>query len=341
MTGEEIRPANPRGRLAAVASRFVRAPLVHFALGGGLMFLLAGGRPPLANAPAGERAPIVLGSPELERLREAWRAAYGPSLDAAEEEALLATAIDDEVLFREALARGLDRGNRALKARLAELGRSFGLATGADAEALEVAARRLGIGADDPVVRRHLIELMRLAVNRAAGAPPGEAELRRYYEEHRDELAAPPRVRFTHVFTGSEPRGERARRDTDELLLALRREEVQPAAAAARGDAFHAAPGEVAATRTRIERLFGAQFAAALDSAPERAWAGPFPSVYGWHLVWVHERVPARLPPFEAVRAEVARRFDRSERPRRVAEVMRKLREKYEVVVAEAGRGGR
>jgi parvulin-like peptidyl-prolyl isomerase len=51
--------------------------------------------------------------------------------------------------------------------------------------------------------------------------------------------------------------------------------------------------------------MFGPAFGAAVVRVPVGQWAGPVPSSYGLHLVWVHERTPATLPPLDAIRSRV------------------------------------
>src|SRR5262245_58911808 len=64
-------------------------------------------------------------------------------------------AIDDEVLFREALAHELDR-DKVVRARLVALGRFLGLGAGANDAVVEREARALDLQRTDTIVRRHL-----------------------------------------------------------------------------------------------------------------------------------------------------------------------------------------
>src|SRR5262249_58581102 len=76
---------------------------------------------------------------------------------------------DDELLYREALALGVDRRDPAVRERLVRLGGFVGEDRG-ERDALEREARRLGLERSDVVIRRHLAEIMRLAAGRL-GAP--------------------------------------------------------------------------------------------------------------------------------------------------------------------------
>ena len=135
-------------------ARVLRAPLLHFLVIGGLLLGLRTWREPAA-AP---RARIVIGAADRARLRETWTEEHGAPPSGAAEEALVRDAIDEEVLYREALARGFDRRDAAVRERLVRLGGFVGEEAGGSRE-----ARRLGLERSDLVVRRHLVEMMQLA----------------------------------------------------------------------------------------------------------------------------------------------------------------------------------
>ncbi len=66
-------------------------------------------------------------------------------------------------------------------------------------------------------------------------------------------------------------------------------------------------------------------------------WSGPHESAYGYHLVRVLEKRPARLPALESVRSRLAMALREELRDARMQRMMRRLRERYDVRVGEAG----
>ncbi|MBA3463186.1 MAG: peptidyl-prolyl cis-trans isomerase [Deltaproteobacteria bacterium] len=87
----------------------------------------------------------------------------GRAPTAAELDAEIARWIDEEVLFREAVARGLDR--------------------------------------DDPVIHKRIADRMMFVLEQALIVPePTDADLQAWFERHREQWAQPARVDFTHVF---------------------------------------------------------------------------------------------------------------------------------------------
>jgi peptidyl-prolyl cis-trans isomerase C len=137
-----------------------REPLVHFILLGTALFGLyrwVGPRP---------RDRIVLTPSFVAGLREEARARTGRLPTPAEEQTLIDRFVDEEMLYREALTLGLDRG--------------------------------------DVIVRRRLVQKMEQLTRRTPGEPD-EAELRRYLELHRDRYDVPERLTLHHVFSQGKP----------------------------------------------------------------------------------------------------------------------------------------
>ena len=216
-----------------------------------------------------------------------------------------ATVSDDELLYREALALGADRRDPAVRARLARIGGFVDEERRGEA-ALEDEARRLGLERTDLVVRRHLVDMMRLAAGRLdARDVPSEDELATYLAAHAGDFAVPSMLRLTHVYLARDRHGAGLVDDAARLLAALRAEDVPPSAAPARGDAFVDGPEVGPASAADLDRRFGSGFAASLADAPLGAWVGPVRSSYGVHLVWIESRTPPSVPPLAAVRSQV------------------------------------
>ena len=257
-----------------------RRSAVQFALIGGLLFALtrwlggAGGLPPSVRDGAG--------------------------LDAAP---LHDSAGDEDGLVQAALARGLERDDPVVQARVLRNMR-FLAGEAADSAALYRDAERLGLATSDLVVRRRLIERMRMLLQEPAfDGEPTETELQTYLDRHAARFATPPRLRLSHVFLSRARRGAALAADAGALLERLRPADVERAAAL--GDPMPV-PAELAAVSQQdLTRLFGGAFAAAAFALEPGGWRGPLRSAYGLHLVWVHERVPAATPVLADVRAAV------------------------------------
>ena len=78
---------------------------------------------------------------------------------------------------------------------------------------------------------------------------------------------------------------------------------------------------------------FGGDFADALAVAPEGLWSGPVASTFGWHLVFVSERVPGSLPGLDEIREAVARDWAADQRREARTRFQAALRARYEIEV--------
>ncbi len=312
--------------------RALRAPALHFLVAGGLLFAVRAWWSPAETQGAGAR--IVLTAGDVERLRAGWTAQHGAPPDAATERALVDDALDDEILHREALAAGLDRRDRFVRTRLVQLGRFLDEASEGGRDGVEADARRLGLSQHDVVIRRHLVQVMRLALSHLeASELPGEAELAAYLDDHAALFREPTRVRLTHVYLSRDRRGASLRRDAERLLDELRRGGAPAPTAPARGDVFLRGAHPAAATHDELARLFGPGFAEAIRDAPPGRWVGPVPSSYGLHLVWIHQRTDARVPEPERVRSQAVHRLVEARRRERLRDRLAALRARYEITV--------
>jgi len=188
-------------------------------------------------------------------------------------------------------------------------------------------ARRLGLDRSDPIIRRRLAQKLTFLVeDLAALEPPGEQELRSWFEARRDEYESRATVTFDHIYF----RGDGGH----EAALAARGtlEDAQRGNWRELGDPSLLARTYRAASREAVCGDFGPEFCGALDElivAP--AWQGPVKSTYGSHLVRVLRKAPAGLPEYEAVRERVLADYQQELRNQAGAELLDELHERYQV----------
>lgn len=342
--GLQVSVAGPSGTVVSVPltmPRWLRLPLVHFLLLGGVLFWADGWRRP-ADAPVATREPVTVTAARIRVLREEFTRTTGLPVTPDDERALVAREIDDELLYREALARGLDHGDRSVRWQLAEKMRFLTAhdEPGGDTEALVARARALGLDRDDPVIRRMLIEKVRLLVKAAvASAPPGAADLEAYLARHADRYRQPDRVSLWHVFVARRA-GRALEAEAGQLLERLRRHALPPAEAAALGDGFPLGSHLRAQSERQLAAVFGPGFAAAVMTTTPGAWSGPIASAHGVHLVRVEEVEPGQLPPLALVRAPVTEALWREQATARLGELVARLRRETAVRVEWPIAGG-
>ena len=283
---------------AAPPSRWphwLREPLWHFLLVGALLFGLSAWRDrgPV-RAPGAQR--IVLTEADVLQLAAAWREQGFPEPGPELMQSLLEAKIREEVLYREALARGLDQ--------------------------------------DDVTVKRHLAQKLDfLAEDLSALREPGREELQAWFTAHAAEFARPPRATFRHVYFSLDEHGEKTRAVAAAALAKIAGRPADAPEAAALGDPFMFQNAYADRTPDQVAAGFGGKFAGALFALPPGTWAGPIESGFGWHLVFIEELTPGRVPEFAEVAAEVKAEWVASQRAELKEREYAALRAKYEVVL--------
>lgn len=278
--------------------RVLGEPLVHFLAAGAVLFglsLLAGESWGLGDG----RDRIHVSAGKIRQLRETWTRRWGAEPTADQLRDVVDDFVREEVLYREAIASGLDR--------------------------------------DDVVVRRRLAQKVEfLAQNVAAAVAPSDAELQEYFKRHVQRYAIPEQVGFSHVYFSRSTRGADAERAAQDALAGLRSGRITAAETSRLGDRFMLQSEYPPQTQAQIRDLFGAEFAARVFDLPANEWAGPVPSSYGEHLVHVRLRVASRVPDMGEVRRQLVRDFE-DERLRSAADRhYESLRGRYDVDVDEA-----
>lgn len=311
-------------------------PLTRFLLLGALLWCAELGIGQIGLGSIG-RPEIVITSAERLRLRDEWARLHGGWPSGDEERGLIDKAVEEEVLYSEALARGLDRDNPSVRARLIAIMKFLGAAGDSDDEALYRQALALNLEASEPAIRRHLVLQMRLLASLPAEHKPiTDADLEDLFRRKTDLFREPARFSFTQIFFSKRQRGGEAEADARRLLSQL---QARPAASdpgEENGDPFPVGRRFTRANEPALESSFGASFRATLARAPLGVWTGPIPSVFGWHLVRVDERLPAALTTFEVARPRLREMLRRERAEARYAEYFQRLRARYVVRVEDA-----
>ena len=184
------------------------------------------------------------------------------------------------------------------------------------------------------MVRRILIDGARRLIRAAVLVrDPDPAMVQEYLAANPEPFLQPARTRITHVAVSAFKWPRDARERAEALLERLRRDAIAPEAAPALGDEPLVPSALPPLGPKDLQTRFGMPFEETLKSAPEGTWSGPIESRFGYHLVWVHERRKAILPPFEEIRARVEQRFLHKVADEWLALRLQQLRAEYDIVV--------
>ena len=274
--------------------KLLREPLVHFLLLGAVLF---GGFALVSDHSSTRTSQIVVTPGHLEHLTVSFTRTWQRPPTAPELAGLIEDYIREEVLYREAVAMGLDR--------------------------------------DDTIVRRRLRQKLEfLTEETAETAPPSDAELQTFLQQQPDAFRVEPRLAFQHVYVSRDRHGDATDAAARQLLGQLSTGAAAPDIAAL-GDPFLLPPEFALSSRSDIARLFGDAFATQLQDLEPGHWAGPIESAYGLHLVFVRERMDGRVPALAEVRQAVQREWLAARRKAVNEQFYQHLRARYTVVVEQ------
>jgi hypothetical protein len=273
-------------------TRWLKEPLLHFLLIGAGLFLLYGWQ---TDDDALRPDQIVFTEAKIDQFINLWERKWQRLPTQQELQGLIEQQIREEVLYREALAMGLDK--------------------------------------DDQVVRRRMSQKMEFISNDLASlVEPDDEQLQTYLDEHAEKFAIPGRISYSQVYLNVSQRGEQVYADAEMLLAELSQSTVDIDISMA-GDSFMGGYSFNNETDFGVARLFGSAFALELFKLPVGEWTGPVESGYGLHLVHVDSRTDSRAPSLAQVRDKVRGEW-LSEQQRKTNDLLySELRKRYEITI--------
>lgn len=193
----------------------------------------------------------------------------------------------------------------------------------------------LGLDRDDPYIRRRLrMKLELMLEDISAQSTPTDEELATFLAENREMFRRQPRIGFSQVYLNPASHGDQLEREAENLRERLSREEG-PLNLELFGDAIMLPRKFPLSPTTVISRQFGKMFVDQLDKVEVGEWQGPIRSGYGYHLVFVEERIEGRDPELAEIRPAVEREYDLKLRKELKEKIYSGLREKYTIVIED------
>ncbi len=278
-----------------VLTRWLREPLLHFLLIGAVLFGLYAymhrGRIGIESSKQ-----IVLSLDELRQMDMYFQSQWHRPPTEQEFQAMVEDKVREEVLYREALAMGLDK--------------------------------------DDEIVKRRMAQKMQfLAEDVAAAHEPSTAELKAWFEKNTSKFALPSRYSFRHLYFSPDQRGKNAHDDAAKALAKITGQPEDSKLAASMGDRFMFQDYYGDRTPSAIAKEFGPPFAVAIEKLKPGSWQGPVESGYGWHLVFVDTVIPGRIPAFEEIEPDVKIAWLGEQKATAWDKAYKEMRAKYTVLL--------
>lgn len=279
--------------------KLLREPLFHFFVIGAALFLVYSVASDYFSSDAGRN--IEISQADIELLAETFARQWQRPPTEEELRNLVQARVREEVLYREALAVGLDQ--------------------------------------DDLVVRRRMVQKMELlSQDLALLADPTDQELQAFFQERLENYRVPPRISFSHIYFNLDNRGAEAEEHARAVLAELQAEDPPPRRDPERGDRFMLQYDYSLLAPQEVQQQFGARFSETLFEL-EDGWHGPVVSGYGLHLVNVVQRVEDRIPQYEEVRDRLIADYNRMRRDRAIEALYQGLLQEYNVKIDDEAIG--
>jgi peptidyl-prolyl cis-trans isomerase C len=272
----------------------IREPLIHFVLLGGLLFAVYGYLHRGVNDVTSYE--IELTPQDISQMQTYFFSQWHRQPNPQEFSNLLEERVREEILYREALGMGLDKG--------------------------------------DSIVKRRMEQKMEfLAEDVANSHEPTRAELKAWYAKHEQQFAIPAQVSFRHLYFSPDRRGVRAKDDAASALLKMAGQPESSTAAASLYDRFMLQDRYQEVSLDELAKDFGLPFARSLFQFKPGSWQGPIQSGYGWHLVFVRSVSPGRVSSFEDVEPDVKAAWLAEQRAEQWQKTYSTMRAKYQIVL--------
>jgi hypothetical protein len=280
--------------------KFLREPLLHFLAIGAAIFVLYGfiGRQDVEE----QERTITITAGEIGWLTDSWKKRWNRPPTEKERAGIIDQYLREMILYREAVAMGLDK--------------------------------------DDTVIRRRLAQKLEFLSNDLISPqPPTEDELRTYFEAHMARYQPPDLITLTHVFFDPDKRGDQTLKDAETVKAELIALKQPPQDAQSFGDPFMLQSYYPERSEAELAKLFGRGFAGPVFKLERQKWHGPVLSGYGTHLVYVHDRRESEPPRFEDVEAQVREDWENDKREQLNEQYIASLMGRYDVTIEDASSG--
>jgi len=276
--------------------KFFREPLVHFLAIGAALFVIYAYWGQQGTEEQGKTITITAG--EIEWLSDSWQTRWNRPPTQQEREGLINQYLKEMILYREAVAMGLDR--------------------------------------DDTVIRRRLAQKLEfLSQDLISPTPPSEEELQAYFAEHIDRYQQPDLITFTHIYFDPDKRGNQTLKDAETAKAEMIALQQPPQDVRSFGDQFMLQSYYPERSEAEVAKLFGSGFAGPVFELTPHEWHGPVLSGYGTHLVYVHDLRKAPPPDFTEFEEQLKEDWGNDQREKLNDQFLASLMGRYDVTIEE------
>jgi parvulin-like peptidyl-prolyl isomerase len=207
-----------------------------------------------------------------------------------------------------------------------------------DEELLLQRGLELGLARTDQIIRRQIVAALTTSIKaEAEDVTPDDAELQRFCEEHMDLFTRTDRLSFAQIFfrVPSAAEDTPIRQRAEEATQRLRMGESLEVVNKELGDEPVLRLPSDSLPAEKIQEYLGPTATQALLALAPGEVSDPVRSGIGYHVLLLHARQPAAVPPFETIREHVLTQYRRVAGEKAVAAYVTELRKLAHVQTAE------
>jgi hypothetical protein len=224
------------------------------------------------------------------------------AMTAAERRKLIDELVEEEALYREAIAQEMDR--------------------------------------NDYVIKRRLVQKIRFIANGFGDAltEMNDDTLQQYFASNRDDYFIQPFVTFTHVFFSREGHGDaQARQLAEQKRDQLNRTRADFADSMVHGDRFLYHNNYIEREHDFVASHFGEKMTEAIValSPDDQRWIGPLQSTHGYHVVMLTANQAGRYPQLQEVYGRVHNDARKAEIQKHTQQAIQSIIDNYTIIVSD------
>lgn len=272
-------------------------PLVHFLLIGAGIYAVYGALS-TGEADNDERT-VTVAAGEIQALTDQWIRSMSRPPTEDELDSIIQRHVRVQILYREALAMGMDKGDVVIERRLAQ-------------------------------------KVEMLAQGLMTPEEPSEEELIAWYAENSDRFKRPDLYTITQIFFDPDKRGAATLDDARAAIDKLNALDRLPPDFSDYGDRLMLESYYVNVSTLELSKLFGMAFAKQIVELELGVWQGPVLSGYGTHVVRVSDEVLVPLPAIDDVKQQITEEWMARQVNNLSERFIEKLISRYEVIIEEA-----
>ena len=276
--------------------RLAREPLIHFLLIAGGIYALYGIYS--GGEDSDNERTVTVTSGEIQALTDQWTRLWNRPPTREELTGVIRDHVRTQILYREAVAMGLDDGDTVIERRLAQK-----------------------------------VEL--LAQGLITPEDPSDEELKDWYAANSDRFKQPDLYTVTHIFFDPDKREETTLDDAKAALDELNALDELPAGYSGYGDRFMLQNYYPSRSELELRKLFGSGFVERVVELQPGIWHGPVLSGYGTHLVMVNDIMLAPQPIYQGIEEQLKEAWMAEQITELSERFINTLISRYEIVVEE------